>query len=107
MSMAGWWTIRAVAPDSPKAAYSASPRGDEGSQRVPVHVVDAESDWTRGCVSAVEQRHRHDAFTDDMIHEIEHGPFLARGGLQQLVGRDVDESPLELGTGTSQQNHLA
>jgi hypothetical protein len=50
----------------------------------------------------MEQAHRHDAFTDNVAHEISDRPFVTRGHLQQVVRRDGEEPTLEFGTGVTE-----
>jgi hypothetical protein len=64
--------------------------------------VAVESDHRPSSISALEEAHRHDAFTDNVAHEISHRPFVTRGHLQQLVRRDGEEPTLEFGTGVTE-----
>jgi hypothetical protein len=85
--MAGWWTIRPMAPGSSKASRSADAAVVESTHR-PLGI------------SALEEPYRHDAFTDHVADQVAHRPLLTRARLGELVRRDIGEPTLELRTST-------
>jgi hypothetical protein len=74
----------------------------KGAEWIVTQSVAVESNHRPSGISALEEAHRRDGFTDNVAHEISHRPFVTRGGLQQLVWRGSEEPTLEFGTGVTE-----